>query len=69
MTTEIKRLLSFRDVSRLTDISVRHLRRLAARGEIGSVKVGSRRLITARQLAEFIEGLESEQDGDSTVSA
>lgn len=53
-------------ISHLTSQSVAEVRREIARGAMGSVKRGRRRLVTARQLVDYVRRLEGE-NGDSAA--
>lgn len=59
MTTTIpERLLSIDDLARLLGVSRSTAKSIIARGEIATITIGARRLITPRAYHEYIENRE-----------
>lgn len=58
--TDTPLLLDVRTVARRLGVGRSTVYALISSGELGSVKIGARRLVTESQLADFVARLESE---------
>lgn len=61
-TADDQTMLSVREACRRLQVSKWTLYRLMRAGKLASVKIGSRRLISPRAMAEFIRQLEEEAE-------
>jgi excisionase family DNA binding protein len=53
-------ILSIKDVAATLRVSPRQVARLIAQGELPSFRIGSRRLVRAATLSEFVQRLEAQ---------
>ena len=58
---------SIPEIAELIGVSDVHVRRLTVTGALGSVACGARRLVTRRQLNDYLERLEAENRTDDAA--